>query len=109
MPKLVQDLYGKSYYLYTNDWYTSEKLFNYLEQNGTTATSGTMKLNWLKVPPSLKRQEMKKGDYAFCQNENLLVVHYKDKKKYISSTQLMKWKQKVLPKEDKISMGQRYH
>ena len=31
VPKLMQDLFGKGYHLYTDNWYTSEKLFNHLE------------------------------------------------------------------------------
>ena len=79
----MQDFYGKSYHLYVDKWYTSETQFDkwytsetqfdHLEQNGTSAC-GTARLNWLRVPPLLKRQEMKKGDHAFHQNENLLMV-----------------------------------
>ena len=89
VPTLMQDLYGKSYHLYVDNWYTSEKLFNHLERNGTVAC-GTARLNRLKVPPSLKRQEMKKGYHAFRRHENLLMARYKVKRKYISSTQFMK-------------------
>ena len=41
---------------------------------------GTPRLNRLKVPPSPKSQEMKKGDHAFRQNKNFLMLQYKDKK-----------------------------
>ena len=38
-----QDLYGKGYHLYTgNYWYTSGKLFNHLQVNGTAACGTEM-------------------------------------------------------------------
>ena len=70
----MQDLYGKGYHLYVDNGYTSEELFDHLEQNGTAAC-GTARLNRLKVSASLK-----KGDHAFRRNVNLLMVRYKDKK-----------------------------
>ena len=33
IPKLKQDLYGKGYHTYVDNWYTSEKLFDHLERN----------------------------------------------------------------------------
>ena len=71
---------GKGYHLYVNNWYKSEKPLDHLDQNRTTAC-GIARSNRPKVPPSLKKQEMKKGDHDFCRNENLLMVRYKDKKK----------------------------
>ena len=44
VPKLMQDLYGKGYHLYFNNWYTSEKLSDHLERN-ETAACGTARLN----------------------------------------------------------------
>ena len=77
--KLIEKLYVKGYHLYVDNWYTSEKLFDYLERDRTAACD-TARLNRLKVSPSLKRQEMKKGDHAFRRIEKLLMVCYKDKK-----------------------------
>ena len=37
-----QDLYGKGYHLYTGNWYTSGKLFNHLQVNGTAACGTEM-------------------------------------------------------------------
>ena len=36
--------------------------------------------NIIKVPKSLKDQPLKKGEWAFRRNNNLLIVRYKDKK-----------------------------
>ena len=79
VPKLMQDCVGKAVTCTLMTGNTSEKLFDHFKRNGT-AEHGTARLNRLKAPPSLKRQEMKKGDHAFRRNENLLMVRYKDKK-----------------------------
>ena len=42
--KFMQDLHGKDYHSYIDKWYTSEKLFDRLERNGT-AICGTTRLN----------------------------------------------------------------
>ena len=35
VPKLMSDLYGNGYHLYVDNWYTSERLFKHLSENGT--------------------------------------------------------------------------
>ena len=42
IPKLMKDLYGKGYQLYTDNWYTSGKLFSHLQVNGTAACGTEM-------------------------------------------------------------------
>ena len=79
VPKLMSDLYGNGYHLYVDNWYTSERLFKHLSENGTVAC-GTAIGNRLKVPQSLKEEPLEKGDYAFRRNRNMLMVRYKDKK-----------------------------
>ena len=54
VPKLMQDLHRKSHHLYIDNWYTSKKLFEHPERNGTAAC-GAARSNRLKVPPSLER------------------------------------------------------
>ena len=100
----MQDLYGKGYHLHVDNWYTSEKLFDHLERNGTTAC-GTGRLSRLKVPPSLKRQEMKKGDHAFCRNENLLMACYTDKKEIYFLDTIHEVKTKRAPKRGRKDLG----
>ena len=51
VPKLMSDLFGLGYKLFVNNWYTSEKLFNYLQDNNTAAC-GTARSNRLKLPKS---------------------------------------------------------
>ena len=86
VPKLMSDLYGKGHHLYVDNWYTSEKLFRHLEQNGTAACGTAMGYR-LKVPKSLKTEPLEKGEHVFRRNENLLIVRYRDKKEiYFLST-----------------------
>ena len=37
VPKLMSELYNKGYHVYMDNWYTSLKLFQHLESNGTAA------------------------------------------------------------------------
>ena len=60
VPKLMSELCNKGYHLYTDNWYTSEKLFKHLEANGTPAC-GTARKNRLSVPPFLKSTKITKG------------------------------------------------
>ena len=83
VPKLMSELYGKGHHLYLDNWYTSEKLFAHLEQNGTV-TCGTAMGNRLKV--SLKTEPLEKGQYSFRRNQNMLMVRYKNKEIYFLST-----------------------
>ena len=73
VPKLMSDLYGNRCHLYVDNWYTSERLFKHLSENGTVAC-GTAIGNLLKVPQSLKEEPLEKGDYAFRRNGNMLMV-----------------------------------
>ena len=82
----MSDLYGNGYHLYVDNWYTSERLFKYLSENGTV-DCGAATGNRLKVPQSLKEEPLEKGDYAFRRNGSMLMVRYKEKKEiYFLST-----------------------
>ena len=102
--KLMQKLYGKGYHLYVDNWYTSEKLFDYLKRDGTAAC-GTARLNRLKVHPSLKRHEVKKGDHALRQIEKLLMVRYKDKKEIYFLDTINEVKTERAPKRGRGDLG----
>ena len=78
VPKLMGNLCSNGYYLYADNWYTSERLFKHLSENGTVVCSTAIG-NQLKVPQSLKEEPLEKGDYAFRQNGSMLMVRYKDK------------------------------
>ena len=62
IPKLKIDLSGVDYKLYINNWYTSEKLFWYLEENKTGACD-TTKPSQLKVLLSLMEDLFLPQDY----------------------------------------------
>ena len=81
----MSELYGKGYHLFFDNRYTSERMFAYLEQNGTVA-SGTAMGNRLKVPHSLKTEPLEKVQYSFRRNQNMLMVRYKDKEIYFLFT-----------------------
>ena len=79
VPQLVSDLFDFGYKLYVDNWYTSKKLFRYLEENGTGAC-GSARANRLKVPRSFIKEPLEKGQYTFRRDNNLLAVRYHDKK-----------------------------
>ena len=86
VPNRMSDLFGKGCKLFLHNWYTSEKLFRYLEKNGTAAC-GTARANQLQLPKSLKKKPLQKRQYRFLRDENMLVVRFHDKKpKYFLST-----------------------
>ena len=104
VPKLMNDLYGNGYHLYVHNWYTSERLFKYLSENGTVAC-GTAIGNRLKVPQSLKEEPLEKGDYAFRRNGNMLMVRYKDKKEIYFLSTIHEIKMEKLPKRGRDELS----
>ena len=98
------DLYSNGYYLYADNWYTSERLFKHLSENGTVAC-GTAIGNRLKVPQSLKEEPLEKGDYAFRRNGNMLMVRYKDKKEIYFLSAIHETKMEKLPKRGRDELS----
>ena len=74
----MSNLFDKGYHLYIDNWYTSEKLLNFL-RDWDRVTCGAAMGNRIKVPKSLKDQPLEKGEWAFRHNDNLLLARYKDK------------------------------
>ena len=60
VPKLMSSLYNQGYYLYIDNWYTSEKLFQHLESEGTVACCTAMG-HRLKISELLKEERLEKG------------------------------------------------
>ena len=81
VPKLMKDLFGLGYKLFTDNWYTSEELLRYQQENGTAAC-GTARRNRLLVPDSFKMSHLPKSEYRFRRNGNILAVT--TKRKFIS-------------------------
>ena len=50
----MSDLFRKGYKLFVDNWYISEKLFRYLEENDTAACI-TARTNQLQLPKSFKK------------------------------------------------------
>ena len=96
VPKLMSDLYRNGYNLYVENWYTSERLFKDLSENGTVAC-GTAIGNRLKISQALKEETLEKGDCAFRRNGNILMVRYKDKKEIYFLSKIHEIKMEKLP------------
>ena len=84
MVSLAKGLFGLGYKLYVDNWYTSEALFNYLYENQTCAT-GTARKNRMQLPKSFMNEKLKKGEFSFRRNGNMLALRYQDKKRNVYS------------------------
>ena len=78
VPKMMADLYGKGYDLYVDNWYTSEKFFRHLEENGTAAW-GTAMGHRLTVPKSMKDESLSKSECTYRRDDNILMIRLRDK------------------------------
>ena len=81
----MSDLFGKDYKLFVDNWYTNEKLFRYLEENGTAAC-GTARANRLQLLKSFKKEPLQKRQCRFLRDKNMLTLRFHDKKVYFLST-----------------------
>ena len=73
VPRLMNGLFGVGYKLYLDNWYTSHKLFSYLEENGTAAC-GTARANRIDLPGSFKKAALPKGEFRFRRSDNQLAI-----------------------------------
>ena len=62
-----------------DNWYTSLKLFQHLESNGTAA-HGTARKDRIMLPRSLHTKSLKRGESAFRRSGNVMMLRYQDKK-----------------------------
>ena len=81
----MSDLFGKDYKLFVDNWYTNEKLYRYLEENGTAAC-GTARANRLQLLKSFKKEPLQKRQCRFLRDKNMLTLRFHDKKIYFLST-----------------------
>ena len=85
-PRLLSDLFGKGYKLFVDNWYTSKKLFRYLEENGMAACA-TARTNRLQLPKSFKKEPLQKRWGRFLRDENMFAMRFHNKKEtYFLST-----------------------
>ena len=86
IPRLMEDLLGKGYHVYVDNWYTSEVLFTFLYENNTAAC-GTARKNRLQLPATFKNPNIPKGEHRYRRHENTLAIRFYDKKEiYFLST-----------------------
>ena len=86
VPRLMNGLFGVGYKLYLDNWYTSQILISYLEENGTAAC-GTARANRIDLPDSFKKAALPKGKFRFRRSDNQLAIRYHNKKEvYFLST-----------------------
>jgi hypothetical protein len=74
---LAQPLLDKGYHIYMDNFYTSVRLFSYLDKHNTGAC-GTIRAN--RIPPIVKNKHVPVGDVAAFRSHNLLCVKFRDKK-----------------------------
>lgn len=74
---LMLPLLDKGYQLYTDNFYTSERLCKYLDAH-CTGCCGTVRSS--RVPPAVRRAAVRKGETAAYRSGNILCVKYSDKR-----------------------------
>ena len=80
----MSELYHKGCQVCMDNWYTSEKLFEHLEANGTVACGPARKCR-LPVPASLQIQKLEWDEPAYRRDGSMLMMKYQDKKIYFLS------------------------
>ena len=76
---LMQNNLGKGHQLYVDNFYTSMSLVKHL-QNDTNIT-GTIRENRKHFPTVLKGIQLNKGESAYFQHEDLVVLKFRSHKK----------------------------
>ena len=76
---LINELLDKGYCLYTDNFHTSPNLADYSAQRQMD-TAGTLRLNRIGVPKSVKDAKLKKGEATAAYRKKLIVLKWKDKK-----------------------------
>ena len=79
IPRLMEDLLGKGYHVYVDNWYTSEVVFTFLYQNNTAAC-GMARKNRLQLPATFKNPNIPKGEHRYQRHENILAIRFNGEK-----------------------------
>jgi len=75
---LMRDLLDLGYAVYTDNWYTSVRLAEYLLTRETLLT-GTVRVN-RGIPSLVQQERLNTGQTVFARKDNVLVVKYQDKR-----------------------------
>ena len=79
---MIEPLLDQGYHLYVDNWYTSLRLFKYLDEHETPAC-GTLRKN--RVPRGLRDVNMQVDETKALRSDNILVLKYRAKlKKYVN-------------------------
>jgi hypothetical protein len=76
---LLKEYLDKGYYVYFDNFYTSLKLLQDLALHKTFAC-GTIRVDRGDFPEQYKYAKLEKGDSKFIKNDDILAVHWKDKR-----------------------------
>ena len=106
----MSDLFGKGYYLYVDNWCTSENLARYL-LNNKTPMCGTAMPRRIKYPKSMKEVNLKRGKSTFRRDGNVILVHLQDKKElfFLSTIHSAEASRDKDGKEGKFVVNQDYN
>jgi hypothetical protein len=77
--KLIEDLLGKGYTLWIDNYYNSPDLAAFLKRQGTNV-AGKLLLNRKNVPSTIKNAKLKKSEIIAQQSDGVMVMKWKDKK-----------------------------
>ena len=75
----MQKYLGKGHHLYVDNYYTSIALAEHLLQNDSHVT-GTIRENRKQFPGELKRIALNKGESAFFQHDDIVIMKYRSLK-----------------------------
>ncbi|XP_064598403.1 piggyBac transposable element-derived protein 4-like [Liolophura sinensis] len=73
------DFLNKGYNLYTDNYYTSPRLFQDLHASATNAVV-TVRMNRKEMPIAIKNAKLKKGEAIFRQRDSIVALKWKDKR-----------------------------
>ncbi|KAL7644212.1 UNVERIFIED_CONTAM: hypothetical protein RMT77_005038 [Armadillidium vulgare] len=77
--KMMKDFLEKNHHLYTDNFYTTPKLYRYLKEHKTSAT-GTVRNNRQGMPKDFRTLKIEKGQRSGYETKDLLALLYSDKR-----------------------------
>lgn len=98
--RLIEELLGKGYHLYLDNWYTSHRLFEYLFQHKTVAC-GTMRKIRAKFPATFTSEKLQKGECVSVSNGSIMALKLRDKKEVYFLSSIHKRETVLTKKNDR--------